>query len=201
MKKALLVVDIQNDFCKGGALEVPHANEIIPYVNGLLEEDFYDEIVFTQDWHPANHLSFASNNGKNVGDAMVVNGIYQLMWPNHCVQNTFGAEFYKDLNVKKATHIIKKGEKIDVDSYSCFQDNNHDIKTGLSDYLKSKNIQLIEVVGLALDYCVKYTCLDAVREGFITCLHFKGTRAVNVKPENGRNAIYEMLENGVSILG
>lgn len=201
MKKALLVVDIQNDFCKGGALEVPDANEIIPYVNGLLEEDFYDEIIFTQDWHPVNHLSFASNNGKNVGDTIAMNGVSQLMWPNHCIQNTFGADIHKELNVEKATHIIKKGTHIEIDSYSCFQDNNHFYKTGLSHYLKANDVQMLEVVGLALDYCVKYTCLDAIREGFITCLHFKGTKAVNIKPNNGRNAIYEMLENGVSILG
>ncbi|MBT0572024.1 bifunctional nicotinamidase/pyrazinamidase [Riemerella anatipestifer] len=201
MKKALIVVDVQNDFCEGGALAVPNANEIIPYINLLIEENQYDKIIFTQDWHPANHKSFASNNGKKVGETISLNGVPQFMWPDHCVENSFGAEFHKDLNTSKVDYIVKKGKNPEIDSYSAFQDNNHFMKTGLADYLKENDIQLVEIVGLALDYCVKYTCLDAVKEGFLTCLHFNGTRAVNVKPENERDAIYEMLENGVTILG
>ncbi|WP_052910820.1 bifunctional nicotinamidase/pyrazinamidase [Riemerella anatipestifer] len=201
MKKALIVVDVQNDFCEGGALAVPNANEIIPYINLLIEENQYDKIIFTQDWHPANHKSFASNNDKKVGETISLNGVPQFMWPDHCVENSFGAEFHKDLDISKVDYIVKKGKNPEIDSYSAFQDNNHFMKTGLADYLKEHDIQLVEIVGLALDYCIKYTCLDAVREGFLTCLHFNGTRAVNVKPENGRDAIYEMLENGVTILG
>ncbi|MDY3338633.1 bifunctional nicotinamidase/pyrazinamidase [Riemerella anatipestifer] len=201
MKKALIVVDVQNDFCEGGALAVPNANEIIPYINLLIQENQYDKIIFTQDWHPANHKSFASNNDKKVGETISLNGVPQFMWPDHCVENSFGAEFHKDLDTSKIDYIVKKGKNSEIDSYSAFQDNNHFMKTGLADYLKEHDIQLVEIVGLALDYCVKYTCLDAVREGFLTCLHFNGTRAVNVKPENGRDAIYEMLENGVTILG
>ncbi|SIS58218.1 nicotinamidase/pyrazinamidase [Kaistella chaponensis] len=201
MKKALIIVDVQNDFCEGGALAVPGANEIISYVNLLMEENEYDKIVLTQDWHPANHKSFASTNGKKVGDTIILNGIPQFMWPDHCVQGTSGAEFHKDLNREKVDHIIQKGKNIDFDSYSGFQDNNHFTKTGLDDYLKYHDIQLLEVVGLALDYCVKFTCLDAAQLGYVTCLHFNGTRAVNVKPENGKDAIYEMLQNSVTILG
>ncbi len=201
MKKALIIVDVQNDFCEGGALEVPGANEIISYINLLMEENEYDKIVLTQDWHPANHKSFASTNGKKVGDTIILNGIPQFMWPDHCVQGTSGAEFHKDLNREKVDHIIQKGKNIDFDSYSGFQDNNHFTKTGLDDYLKYHDIQLLEVVGLALDYCVKFTCLDAAQLGYVTCLHFNGTRAVNVKPENGKDAIYEMLQNSVTILG
>ncbi|MRM82424.1 bifunctional nicotinamidase/pyrazinamidase [Riemerella anatipestifer] len=201
MKKALIVVDVQNDFCEGGALAVPNANEIIPYINLLIEENQYDKIIFTQDWHPANHKSFASNNGKKVGETISLNGVPQFMWPDHCIENSFGSEFHKDLDTSKVDYIVKKGKNSEIDSYSAFQDNNHFMKTGLADYLKKHDIQLVEIAGLALDYCVKYTCLDAVREGFLTCLHFNGTRAVNVKPENGRDAIYEMLENGVTILG
>ncbi|MDO5615521.1 MAG: bifunctional nicotinamidase/pyrazinamidase, partial [Cruoricaptor ignavus] len=196
MKKALIVVDVQNDFCEGGALAVPEANNIIPYTNLLMEENQYDQIILTQDWHPANHKSFAVNNGKNVGETINLNGVPQFMWPVHCVQDTFGAEFHKDLNIEKATHVVQKGTNIEFDSYSAFQDNNHFMKTGLEDFLKYHEIQLVEVVGLALDYCVKYTCLDSVQAGFVTCLHFHGTKAVNVKPENGKNAIYQMLENG-----
>lgn len=201
MKKALIVVDVQNDFCEGGALEVPNASEVIPYINSLIESNIYDEIIFTQDWHPANHKSFASNNEKNIGDVIELNGIQQFMWPDHCVQGSHGAEFHKDLNTSKINHIVRKGTNPEIDSYSAFQDNNHFMQTDLDNYLKEKNIELVEVVGLALDYCVKYTCLNAVSNGYITCLHFQGTKAVNVKPENGRDTIYQLLENGVSILG
>ena len=201
MKKALIVVDVQNDFCEGGALAVPGANSIIPYINLLMEENEYDQIVLTQDFHPSDHKSFASNNGKKIGEVIELNGVKQFMWPDHCVQGTFGAEFHKDLNISKATHIIQKGKNPEVDSYSGFQDNQGKVKTGLEDFLKYHDIQLVEVVGLALDYCVKYTCNDAVKAGFITCLHFNGTKAVNVQPENGRDAIYELLENSVTVLG
>ncbi|MDO4224722.1 MAG: bifunctional nicotinamidase/pyrazinamidase [Bergeyella zoohelcum] len=201
MKKALIVVDVQNDFCEGGALAVPNANDIIPYINSLMENNDYDQIVFTQDWHPENHKSFASANGKKVGETISLNGIQQFMWPDHCVQGSFGAEFHKNLDISKATHFIQKGENIEIDSYSAFQDNNQLKKTGLEDFLKSHDIQLVEIVGLALDYCVKYSCLDAANTGFITCLHFHGTKAVNVRPENGRDTIYQLLENGVTILG
>ena len=201
MKKALIIVDFQNDFFDGGALAVPGANEIIPYVNLLMEENEYDQIILTQDWHPSDHKSFASNNGKKVGDTIILNGIPQFMCPDHCVQGTFGAEFHKDLNQEKVTHIIQKGKNPNFDSYSGFQDNNHFTKTGLDDFLKYHDIQLLEIVGLATDYCVKFTCLDAAKLGYVTCLHFNGTRAVNVKPDNGKDAIYEMLQNTVTILG
>lgn len=200
MKKALIIVDVQNDFCEGGALAVPEANSVIPYINSLTQNTDYDEIILTQDWHPANHKSFASNNGRNVGETITLNGGPQFMWPDHCVQGTFGAEFHADLDRSKVTHIVQKGKNPEVDSYSGFQDNNHFVKTDLNDYLKYHDIKLVEIVGLALDYCVKYTCLDAVENGFITCLHYKGTKAVNVKPENGKDTIYQLIENGVSIL-
>lgn len=200
MKKALIIVDMQNDFCQGGALEVPNANDIIPYINSLTAQNHYDEIILTQDFHPANHKSFASNNDKKVGESIILNGTSQFMWPDHCVQGTFGAEFHKDLDINKVTKIIQKGTDPEVDSYSGFQDNNQSSKTELDDYLKSKNIELVEIVGLALDYCVKYTCLDAVRNGYITCLHFNGSKAVNIRPENGKDTIYQLIENGVSIL-
>ncbi|MBP8060802.1 MAG: bifunctional nicotinamidase/pyrazinamidase [Cloacibacterium sp.] len=192
MKKALIVVDVQNDFCEGGALAVPKANEIIPYVNLLMEDSTYDEIILTQDWHPANHKSFASNNGKKVGESIELNGYSQFMWPDHCVQGSFGAEFHKDLNLEKVTHIVQKGKNSEVDSYSGFQDNNQLVKTDLEDYLKFKDIELVEIVGLALDYCVKFTCIDAANAGFITCLHYKGTKAVIVKRGKTKNAIKKL---------
>lgn len=200
MKKALIIVDVQNDFCDGGALAVPGADEIIPYMNLLTRDNEYDEIILTQDWHPANHKSFASNNNRNVGETIQLNGTSQFMWPDHCVQGTFGADFREALDRSKATHIVQKGKNPEIDSYSAFQDNNHFMKTDLDDYLKYHDIKLVEICGLALDYCVKFTCLDAVRNGYITCLHFNGTRAVNVKPDNGKDTVYQLVESGVSIL-
>ena len=201
MKKALIIVDVQNDFCEGGALAVPGSNQIIPYINLLMEENEYDEIILTQDWHPENHKSFASTNGKKEGETIILNGIPQFMWPDHCIQGTFGAEFHKDLNLEKVTHTIQKGTDVEFDSYSGFQDNNGKVKTGLDDYLKYHDIELVEILGLALDYCVKYTCLDAAKLGYVTCLHFNGTRAVNARPDNGKDAIYEMVQNTVTVLG
>lgn len=201
MKKALIVVDMQNDFCENGALAVPSASEIIPYINLLLEENAYNQVVYSQDWHPKDHRSFASNNNRNVGETILLNGIPQYMWPDHCVQGTAGAEFHPDLKIVENAHIIQKGKNPEIDSYSAFQDNNHFLKTGLDDFLKYHDIKLVEIVGLALDYCVKYTCLDAVQNGYITCLHFNGTRAVNVRPENARDTIYDLLSKGVTVLG
>ncbi|KQS92624.1 bifunctional nicotinamidase/pyrazinamidase [Chryseobacterium sp. Leaf394] len=201
MKKALIVVDVQNDFCEGGSLAVPNAGEIIPYINLLMEENQYDQIVFTQDFHPANHKSFASNNNRKVGESIILNSVPQFMWPDHCVQGTQGAEFHPKLNIEKATHTVQKGTNSEIDSYSGFQDNNHFMKTGLDDFLKYHDIKLVEIVGLALDYCVKFTAMDAVANGYVTCVHFNGTRAVNVRPDNGKDAIYELLQKGVTILG
>lgn len=201
MKKALIVVDVQNDFCEGGALAVPESNDIIPYINELIKLNNYDEVILTQDWHPSNHKSFASNNGKKVGDSIILNGVPQFMWPDHCVEGTHGAEFHPELLTEKATFIVQKGKNPEIDSYSAFQDNNHFMKTGLDDYLKKNNIEMVEIVGLALDYCVRFTCMDSVANGYITCLHFNGTKAVNVKPENGRDTIYDLLQRGVTILG
>ena len=200
MKKALLIVDVQNDFCENGSLAVPEANDIITYINSLIASKNYDEIILSQDYHPFNHKSFASVNQKKIGDLITLNGLPQIMWPDHCVQGTFGAEFHSLLNTKKSTHIIQKGMNVAVDSYSAFYDNNKQIATGLSDYLKDKNITTLEVTGLALDYCIKYSCLDAVKEGFDTWLHFKGTKAVNLKDDDTKNTLYELILNGVNII-
>ena len=201
MKKALIVVDMQNDFCKGGSLEVTDSESIVPYINCLMENKKYDEVVFTQDFHPKEHKSFASNQGKNVGEIICLNGISQVLWADHCIQGTFGAEIYSEIDKKYATKFIQKGMNPDIDSYSAFFDNQHLADTGLADYLRNRGIKELEVVGLALDYCVKYTCLDAVKMGFKTALHFKGTRAVNLNPDDAKNTIFELLESGISILG
>lgn len=199
-KKALIIVDLQNDFCTGGSLAVPKAEEIIPYINSLMEENFYDEIILTQDWHPKNHKSFAQTMNQPIGQTIILNGIPQMMWPVHCVENSFGADFHKDLNLSKVTHIIQKGTNENVDSYSGFQDNQALHKTNLDDYLKYKNISSIEITGLAMDYCVKFTCIDAIDFGYKTSLHFKGTKAVDESPENIKNTIFSLINKGVSII-
>lgn len=199
MKKALIVVDIQNDFCQGGSLEVADAEQIIPYVNHQMQTENYDEIILTQDFHPKGHFSFASTHQKNIGDSILLDDVEQVLWAEHCVQGTSGAEFHQDLEGNWATKIIQKGTLLEIDSYSAFFDNHRKNNTGLAEYLQSKNVENVEVVGLALDYCVKYTCLDAVSEGFATTLHFRGTRAVNLNPDDAQQTIYELLEKGVSI--
>lgn len=198
--KALILVDIQNDFCKGGALEVPFANEILPFVNKIIKENDYDLIVTTQDYHPKDHGSFASNNNKEIGSMGELSGIPQVMWPEHCIEGTEGVEFHKDLDLSKLDKNFKKGQNPEVDSYSGFFDNDKSSSTGLSEYLKSKGVEEIDIVGLALDYCVKFTALDGVNEGFKTNVLLKGTRAVNINPEDGEKSIKELIEAGVKCL-
>ena len=198
--KALILVDIQNDFCKGGNLAVPDGEKIIPFVNQLQENE-YDLIVATQDSHPQNHKSFSSNNpGTNPGDLGELNGQPQVMWPDHCVKGTSGIEFHPELNSEKVSQVFPKGEDPSVDSYSGFFDNDQKTSTGLGEYLKEKGVTEVDVVGLALDYCVKFTALDAVKLGFKTSLHLEGTRAVNLNPEDGNDAIKELKDAGVKIL-
>lgn len=162
---ALLIVDIQNDFIPGGALSVPEGDNIIPVIN-LLQEKF-DLVVATQDWHPKNHKSFASNHsGKNVFDKIILNGIEQILWPDHCVQGTKGAEFHKNFSTNKVELIVRKGMETEIDSYSAFYDNGHIKSTGLAPYLKGRNIDKIFITGLAGDFCVYYSTKDALNEGF-----------------------------------
>jgi nicotinamidase/pyrazinamidase len=167
MKKALIIVDVQNDFCELGSLAVSRASEIIAPINRLISSGNYSLIVATQDWHPANHTSFKKNN--------LTNGI----WPVHCVQNTKGAEFHPTLDLSKVSTIIKKGENPNIDSYSGFYDNDRVNKTGLEALLLKEHIKAVDIVGLALDYCVKYTAEDAARLGFITTILVDYTRAVD----------------------
>ena len=199
MKKALILVDIQNDFCEGGALAVPNANEIIPFVNDLIDNGDFDLIVATQDSHPLDHKSFASNNGKQVGEMSTLNGQPQIMWPNHCVKNTQGIEFHSDLNMSKVDKVFPKGENKEVDSYSGFFDNDGLTSTGLDEYLKSQNIEEVVCVGLAQDYCVKWTAEDSKKLGFVTKVYIDGMRAVNLNDGDGEKAILEMVDKGIIV--
>lgn len=165
VKKALIVVDVQNDFLPGGALAVPRGYEIIPFVNRLVQLPF-DVIVATCDFHPPGHYSFASAWGKKVNEIVHIDGVDQILWPDHCVQNTWGAEFSRDLDTSYFHKVFYKGVDLQIDSYSAFFDNERKKSTGLERYLKEQNCQQLYFVGLATDYCVLYSVRDALGLGF-----------------------------------
>lgn len=198
MTKALILVDIQNDFLPGGALAVPEGDQVVPVANRLIEK--FDLVVATQDWHPADHGSFASQNaGAAVGDLIDLNGLPQIMWPDHCVQATCGAEFSGGLRMDDSIQVFTKGTDPSIDSYSGFFDNGHRKATGLGDALKSAEVSHVFVLGLATDYCVKFTALDAKQLGFKVTLVEDGCRGVNLQPEDVANAIEEMKTAGIEI--
>ena len=176
--KALLLIDIQNDFLPDGKLAVPDGNEIIPIVNGI--QQYFDLVVATQDWHPAKHKSFAANHAdKAVYDIIDLNGSTQKLWPDHCVQGTEGAAFSPELNTNRVEAIFRKGTDAEIDSYSGFYDNGHLKSTGLADYLRGRKVLKVYVAGLAGDYCVYYTALDALHEGFETFVMEDAVRAID----------------------
>lgn len=195
--KALLLVDIQNDFIPGGALPVPDGDAIIPVVNDLMP--YFDLVVATQDWHPQNHGSFASNHpGKKVYDVIELNGLQQILWPDHCVQGSKGADFAPGLNTNPVEAIFRKGTDPGIDSYSGFFDNGRKKSTALADYLRGRQIDEVYVVGLAGEFCVNFTILDAVDQGFKTYLIEDGTRPLN--KEDFEKAKANMKAKGVGII-
>ncbi len=196
--KALILVDIQNDFLPGGALAVPHGDEVVPVANRLMPQ--YDLVVATHDWHPADHQSFASQHpGLSIGDATNVNGIDQVLWPDHCMQGTPGAEFAAGLNTDGIDHVVAKGTDRWIDSYSGFFDNDHRKATGLDEFLKERGVTEVDIMGLATDYCVKSTALDAVELGFRTRVIAEGVRGVELTPGDCQSAIQEMQQRGVTV--
>jgi nicotinamidase/pyrazinamidase len=196
---ALILVDIQNDFCPGGALAVPKGDCIVPVVNRL--QAGYDLIVATQDWHPANHGSFAANHpGHTIGEQIELAGLPQILWPVHCVQNTPGAEFHPGLNLRRVERVFRKGTDPVIDSYSGFFDNGHRAATGLAEYLRERGVKDVHVCGLATDYCVKFTALDAIALGFRVALFEKASRGVNLQPGDVQTAIAEMRKHGATII-
>lgn len=196
MKKSLIVVDVQNDFLEGGNLEVKDSNKIIPVINDMIEKGNFDYIIFTKDWHPSDHKSFASQyEDKNIFDIVNLNGIEQVLWPDHCVQNTPGSYIHNEIIIGKPnSYIFKKGMNPDVDSYSAFYDNDHKSSTGLSEFLKSKDVTKTVICGLAMDFCVKYTAIDSVNEGFDTTLVLDATQSI----DNDKGShLEEMKNNGI----
>ena len=195
---ALLIIDIQNDFLPGGPLGVPGGDEIIPIVNRLM--DGFDLIVATKDWHPPDHGSFAANHpGHDVYGTIDLHGLSQTLWPVHCVENTAGADFPDGLDTARLAKVFHKGTRPEIDSYSGFHDNGHRHSTGLADFLRGKGMAEVTVCGLATDYCVKFTALDAIAEGFATTLHLPACRGVNLQRGDVESAVIEMEAAGVII--
>ena len=196
---ALILVDLQNDFLPGGALAVPHGDAVIPLANQL--QGSFKLVAATQDWHPANHKSFAANHpGGKPGQSIMLKKIRQTLWPVHCVQQTHGAEFAPGLNLARVNKVFRKGMDTEVDSYSGFFDNGHEHPTGLHEYLREKKVTDVYILGLATDYCVKFTALDAVALDFKTYLIEDACRGVNLKPDDVAQAVQEMKAAGVTVV-
>ncbi len=198
--KALLLVDIQNDFCPGGALPVAGGDEVVAVANRV--QPHFDLVVATQDWHPADHGSFAANHvGRKVGETIELGGVDQLLWPVHCVQGSPGADFVPGLSRDRIAEVFRKGTDPTIDSYSGFYDNGHRRSTGLAEYLRERGVTELYVMGLATDYCVKHTALDARDEGFDVFVIEDGCRGVEQAPGDVEEAIEDMRGADITIVG
>ena len=192
---ALILVDLQNDFVTGGALAVPDGDAVIAVANRLMPQ--FDLVIATQDWHPANHKSFASQHeGRAIGDTIQLNGLHQILWPDHCVQGTPGAEFHPELNTAGIHHVVRKGRDRELDSYSGFFDNGLRSETALDALLREQNVSVLHVMGLATDYCVLFTVLDALRLGYETQVLLEGCRGVELSVGDIESATREMARAG-----
>jgi nicotinamidase/pyrazinamidase len=197
--KALIIVDVQNDFCPGGALAVREGDQIVPVINRILPR--FDLIVATRDWHPPHHGSFAANHpGRMPGDMTELAGMPQVLWPVHCVQGTSGADLHPALDRSRIAHVVHKGTDPAIDSYSGFFDNGRRAATELERILRDHHIDEVHFCGLATDYCVKATALDAVSHGFKTYFIEDASRGVELHPGDVRRSIDEMLANGVIVV-
>ena len=196
MTKALLVIDVQNDFCPGGALAVTDGDAVVPLINTMMEG--FETVLYTQDWHPANHLSFAANHA-NAEPFSIAEMPYgpQVLWPAHCVQGTNGAEFHADLRMQ-GDMIIRKGFRPEIDSYSAFFENDHKTPTGLAGYLRDRGITDLTLVGLATDFCVAYSAIDAAKSGFDVTIALSACRAIDLDGSLA-TAMADMTANGVTL--
>ncbi|EKF40391.1 isochorismatase hydrolase [Nitratireductor indicus C115] len=177
--EALIVIDVQNDFCPDGALAVAGGDQVVPVINALIGR--FEHVVLTQDWHPAGHSSFASSHpGKAPFETVEMAYGTQTLWPDHCVQGTAGAAFHPELEWTSAEMIIRKGFRKAIDSYSAFFENDHETPTGLSGYLRERGISRVTLAGLATDFCVAYSALDARRQGFDATVILEGCRAIDL---------------------
>ena len=197
--KALLLIDIQRDFLPGGALAVADGDAVVPVANALMDD--YELVVATQDWHPADHRSFASQHpGRAVGEMIDLDGLEQVLWPDHCVQETSGAAFAPGLDTASIDRVVRKGTDRNVDSYSGFFDNARRRSTGLDDLLRERGVDAVDIVGLATDYCVQFSALDAADLGYHTTVLAEGCRAVELEPGDGDRAVDRLLAAGVSVI-
>lgn len=197
--RALLLVDIQNDFLPGGALGVSDGDQILPVVEGLRHQ--FSRVIATQDWHPADHGSFAANHpGKEPGDEIELGGVPQILWPVHCVQGSAGAELAPGLGREGLERIFRKGTRPQVDSYSAFFDNAEECSTGLGEYLRETGVEEVWIAGLATDYCVLFSVLDARRLGFRVRVVAPACRGVELRPGDSERAFVAMAEAGARVL-
>jgi nicotinamidase/pyrazinamidase len=195
---ALILVDLQNDFCPGGALAVREGDAVIPVANAMASK--FELVVATQDFHPPSHLSFAVNHpGKREYEQIDLDGLPQVLWPPHCVQGSEGCAFHPGLALQRVTKVFQKGTDPRIDSYSGFYDNGHRKATGLGDYLRARGVTRVWILGLATDYCVKWTALDARELGMEVHLVEDGCRGVGLTPEDVPNALAAMRDAGVII--
>ena len=196
--RALLIVDVQNDFCPGGALEVPEGDEVVPVINNLVGA--FDHVLQTQDWHPAGHQSFASSHPQHDPyDVIEVGYGEQVLWPDHCVEGTDGASFHPDLDTTHTELVLRKGFRPEIDSYSAFFENDGETRTGLAGYLRERGIDSLYVCGLATDFCVKWSAVDGRAEGFDVFVVEEATRGID---QNGSlaQAWKEMNDAGVQVI-
>lgn len=196
MSHALLVIDVQNDFCPGGALAVADGDDIVRGINAIMPE--YDAVILTQDWHPAGHSSFATTHGADPMTLTQMSYGPQVLWPDHCIIGTNGAAFHSDLNVDAADMIIRKGYNPAIDSYSAFFENDHSTPTGLEGYLRTRGIGTLILVGLATDFCVNYSAVDAAKLGFNVTVRMNLCRAIDFDGSLDA-AIAGMTQAGVSV--
>lgn len=194
---ALIVIDVQNDFCPGGALAVTEGDAVVPVANRLMQR--FDHVVLTQDWHPDDHSSFAANNpGRDAFSLIDMPYGPQVLWPVHCVQGTAGATFHKDLETDRASLIIRKGYRSEIDSYSAFFENDHTTSTGLAGYLRERAVEHLVMVGLATDFCVRFSAVDAAKLGFKVTLLEDGCRAIDLDGSLAA-ARAELTEHGITV--
>lgn len=195
--KTLIITDLQHDFMPGGPLEVPYANEIIPIVNLLIPH--FEHVIAVLDWHPANHVSFSTTHQKKEGEVLHVHGLEQILWPPHCIQKTHGAQLANGLHKERIEKTFHKGIDADMDSYSVFFDNIRHRSTGLASYLRGKHLKDLYFVGVALDYCILYSTLDALMLGFTVTVIRDACRAINLYPRNDEKALETMRAKGATI--
>jgi nicotinamidase/pyrazinamidase len=197
--KTLLIVDVQYDFLPGGSLGVPKGNEVIPAINAIIAD--YDLVLATRDFHPADHKSFASQHkDQNPGDVVILNGIEQVLWPDHCIQDTHGSEISREFKLDMINKIIYKGTNRDIDSYSAFFDNNHKTATELNSFLQQKGVKELDITGLALNYCVKYTALDAIKLGYKANIQTSACRGIELMSGDIDRALGELRNAGVVLI-